>query len=398
MPAKSPRPKPKAPTEKYTCHYCARQLAGSSFYMSTDPLIKTGYAPMCKECAKKFARRYDERSGEWLGESIETMKSTLQRLDKPWLKDVFERAYRESSGTVGGDHKDTIWDKYIQVISIGKYSSLRWNDSDFDDKDVRMPVKEKPASSKLTEAEEEKEKNRQDIVRLVGYDPFEKEPEEDKAVLYAQFIGYLDSEGNNDDPTRVLDSIEIVRGYSQLQKINDMSAAAFQNLTSTGKTNDIRTYMDTKKKLADVISQLAEQSCISLKHNKNAKKGENTWTGKIKKLHDINLREAEVNGFDIATCRGMQQVLELSDESILKQLKLDESEWSNIVADQRQMVTKLQREKDIYQEINRVLLRENIDLRDILSDNGLLREQDLKDLKQLFSAFGAASEEGDDNG
>lgn len=261
-----------------------------------------------------------------------------------------------------------------------------------------MPVKEKQASSKLTEAEEEKEKNRQDIVRLVGYDPFEKEPEEDKAVLYAQFIGYLDAEGNNDDPTRVLDSIEIVRGYSQLQKINDMSAAAFQNLTSTGKTNDIRTYMDTKKKLADVISQLAEQSCISLKHNKNAKKGENTWTGKIKKLHDINLREAEVNGFDIATCRGMQQVLELSDESILKQLKLDESEWSNIVADQRQMVTKLQREKDIYQEINRVLLRENIDLRDILSDNGLLREQDLKDLKKLFSAFGAASEEGDDSG
>lgn len=272
MPVKQPKPKMKAPTEKYTCHYCARQLAGSSFYSSTDPLIKTGYTTMCKECAKKFARRYDERSGEYLGESVETMKSTLQRLDKPWFKDVFDKAYRESSGTIGGDHTNTIWDKYIQYLSVGKYKSMRWNDGEFYDNTAKMPVEQRPAQSKLTEADEEKEKNRQDIVRLVGYDPFEKEPEEDKSVLYAQFIGYLDAEGNNDDPTRILDSIEIVRGYSQLQKINDMSAAAFQNLTSTGKTNDIRTYMDTKKKVADVISQLAEQSCISLKHNKNAKR------------------------------------------------------------------------------------------------------------------------------
>lgn len=92
----------------------------------------------------------------------------------------------------------------------------------------------------------------------------------------------------------------------------------------------------------------------------------------------------------------MQQVLELSDESILKQLKLDESEWSDVVADQRKMVTKLQREKDIYREVNRILLRENIDLRDLLSENGLLKGQDLKDLRQLFSPLSESEEE--DNG
>lgn len=115
-------------------------------------------------------------------------------------------------------------------------------------------------------------------------------------MLYAQLIGYIDSDGNNDDMTRVLDSIEIVRGYLQLQKLNDMSARAFANLGATGQSGEIKNYMDTKKKVADVISQLAEQSCISLKHNKNSKKGENTWTGKIKMIKDLNLREAEVNG------------------------------------------------------------------------------------------------------
>ena len=146
--------------------------------------------------------------------------------------------------------------------------------------------------------------------------------------------------------------------------------------------------MDTKKKVADVISQLAEQSCISLKHNKNASKGENTWTGKIKKIKELNLREGEVNGFDIATCKGMQQVMDLSNASILKQLALDESEYSNIIAEQRKLVTNLTTERDSYREICRILLRENLDLKDVLSENDLLSQDNLIDLNKLFSVFG----------
>jgi hypothetical protein len=125
-----------------------------------------------------------------------------------------------------------------------------------------------------------------------------------------------------------------------------------------------------------------------LKHNKNASKGENTWTGKIKKLKDIDLRDAEVNGFDIGTCRGMQQVLEISDASILKQLRLDESEWSDMVAEQRQLLVDAQRERDVYKEVNRILLRENLDLKDTLEENGLLDVGKLQNLKDLFSPLG----------
>ena len=147
-------------------------------------------------------------------------------------------------------------------------------------------------------------------------------------------------------------------------------------------------YMDTKKKVADVISQLAEQSCISMKHNKNSKKGEDTWTGKIKKLKDLNLREAENNGFDIGTCRGMQQVLDLSNASIIRQLRLDESEYSDMIAEQRDIIVKLRNEKDTYKEIMRILLRENLDLKDALEEHNISIDEDLVDLKKLFSSFG----------
>ena len=83
----------------------------------------------------------------------------------------------------------------------------------------------------------------------------------------------------------------------------------------------------------------------------------------------------------------MQQVLEMSDASIMRQLALDESEWSDMVAEQRQLLIKVQNERDVYKEINRLLLRENLDLRDTLDDNGLLDTNNLQDLREIFSAF-----------
>ena len=94
----------------------------------------------------------------------------------------------------------------------------------------------------------------------------------------------------------------------------------------------------------------------------------------------------------------MQQVLEISDASIMKQLALDESEWSDMVAEQRKTIVDLQKQRDVYREVNRILLRENLDLRDTLEDNNLLDMSNLKDLKELFSPLGeTATQEEDEN-
>ena len=179
-----------------------------------------------------------------------------------------------------------------------------------------------------------------------------------------------------------------MRGFLQQSKIDDMLAKSMKNVGANNRAGEIKSLLDSKQKISSTISQLAEQSCLSLKHNKNQSKGENTWTGKIKKIKELNLREGEVNGFDIATCKGMQQVMDLSNASILKQLALDESEYSDMIAEQRKLVTKLTAEKNSYQEITRILLRENLDLRDTLSDNNLLDENNLANLEDLFSSFG----------
>lgn len=401
----------KTPTseKKYLCPYCNKEKKESEFYMSTDPLVLTGRTSMCKECARKIARNWDENKQEYGDCTKASIQEALERLDKPWVESLWESSYHEvydESKKKG--RKESVWDAYIKNIGMTQYKTMRWRDGDLFNtyvEDARQIADIEAAKSNNAqmlansrEVNEEFEKNKRDVIRLLGYDPFEGEKLEDQPLLYSQLIGYLDVSGEgNDDMMRTSSAITIVRGFLQNAKIDDRLAKAMAN--SNANTAEIKALLDSKQKLSSNISQLAEQSCLSLKHNKNASKGENTWTGKIKKLKELNLREAEVNGFDINTCRGMQQVLEMSDASIMKQLALDESEWSDMVAEQRESLIKIQNERDIYREINRILLRENIDLRDTLQENDLLDSSNLQDLKGLFSAFGDIStvEEGDED-
>lgn len=398
-----------ADDKKYLCHYCLKEKKRTEFYVSTNPLVMSGITFVCKDCVRKIALDWDDNRNEFGACTKKTVMEALEIIDRPFLNNLWDSSYAEWVNQEGQIRRPTIWDAYIKNVSMPQYRGMRWRDGDIfntfveDAKQVAaLESGNKEAAQTLIDSQEvsnEFEKNRKDVIRLLGYDPFEGEKLEDQPLLYSQLIGYLDAGGDgNDDMMRTSSAITIVRGFLQQAKLDDRLAKVMAN--TNANASEMKTLLDAKKNISATISQLAEQSCLSLKHNKNASKGENTWTGKIKKLKDIDLREAEVNGFDIGTCRGMQQVLEISDASILKQLALDESEWSDMVAEQRKTITDLQEKRDVYREINRVLLRENLDLRDTLEENGLLDTENLHDLKELFSPLGetvAQDNEEDEN-
>lgn len=404
---KAPAAKKTAADEKkYLCPYCLKEKKKSEFYVSTDPKVLTGITSMCKDCVKKIALGWDENRQEFGACTKKTVMDALEYIDRPFLENLWNSSYIEWADDTKQKRRTTIWDAYIKNVSLKNYNGMRWRDGDIfqtyveDAKQVAaLESGNKEAAQTLIDSQEvdnEFEKNRKDVIRLLGYDPFEGEKLEDQPLLYSQLIGYLDAGGDgNDDMMRTSSAITIVRGFLQQAKLDDKLAKVMAN--TNANATEMKTLLDAKKNISATISQLAEQSCLSLKHNKNASKGENTWTGKIKKIKELNLREGEVNGFDLMTCKGMQQVMDLSNASILKQLALDESEYSDIVAEQRKLVTSLTSERDTYKEITRILLRENLDLKDILSEHELLDENNLVDLENLFSAFGDVVKDEDDD-
>lgn len=390
--------------ESCHCYMCDKTKKKDKFYVSTDPMVASGRTPICSDCARKIALRVD-KNGKEHEPTKESVILALRYLNKPFLNSVWDASIQESENLVAGRVKHNVWSSYIKNIAMVNYIGLTYFDSDMFKEKVVYDDEKTPEDIINNHSGQDTYsdylKNKADVVRLLSYDPFEKEAISDQPFLYSQLLGLLDaSEDSNDDMMRVSSCISIVRGFLQQSKIDDTIAKLMTDISKLEKNSaTIKSLQDSKSKLTGIIKDLAAESCISLKNNKNAKKGENTWTGKIKKIKDMNLREGEVNGFDIGTCRGMMQVMDMSNASIIKQLRLDESEYSDMIAEQRQMITTLQNDLNNYKEVSRILLRENIDLKDYLEEHNMLHIDNLTDLNDLFSCFGALEEnEVDDDG
>lgn len=377
----------------------------TKFYLNTDPMYgEKTCTPICRDCARKIALRVDKQGHEH-EPTKESVILALKYLQKPFIDTLWNASIAESENEITGKTKSNVWTAYIKNVQMSQYEGLTFFDSDIF---KNSTTNENKAKSTTTEELIKNHvgldtydsflKNKNDVIRLLCYDPFEKEDITDQPFLYSQLLGILDSsEDANEDMMRTSSAISIVRGFLQQSKIDDTVAKLMSDVPNIEHNSaTIKSLQESKYKITSVITNLAQDSCISLKHNKNAKKGENTWTGKIKKIKGLNLRGSEVNGFDIDTCRGMQQVQEISDASIMKQLALDESEWSDMVAEMRTVNVDLRKERDAYQELNRILLRENLDLRDTLKENNMLNESSLKDLRDLYSVFSENEEENTD--
>ena len=373
-----------ADEQKYLCPYCNKEKKKSEFYMSSDPMVLTGITTMCKDCARKIAMNWDERTQTFGTCTKASAQEALIRLDKPFLNKLWDSSYLEWADDSNKLRRTTIWDAYIKNIGMVQYRGMRWQDSDiFDvyvekakaaakialDKEDRLP------DANLSEVNEEYKTNRRDVIRMTGYDPFANYPiEEDKPMLYAQVVSFIDEETKNDG-MKMNAVIQIVKSFNQISKLND----AIDDLSSdTMKLNNnngtIKQLADTVSKLLSGANALAKDNGISVNFNNSKSKGQNTLTGKMKELDLIGFRDAKINMYDVDYCKGMQQVANISCKAQVDQIGFDENVMNEITNIRRELVDSLQKERDKAVERARLLLVENKDLKDFLRDRGLIDE------------------------
>lgn len=357
---------------------CGQVKPYRHFHSNTDPMIQTGVSRICKECAEKIAMPIDPKTGIAATPTLDSVKAQLEYVDKPFLTSVWESSLLEAANGTAKKGKSNVFYAYAKNISMKQYNGLRWKDGDVFRPELDL-IPTDAATVKNKTLLEEYEKNKADTLRLLGYDPFSAEHENDKPFLYSQFIGYCDlDEDVSSDMMRISSIIEIVKGFLHIEKINDIISVLINDTKNLDRNvSTVRALEDTKSKITGSIQKLAVESCISLKNNKSVKRGDDTFTGRTRKLKEMNLREAEVNGFDIGTCRGMRQVADISNQSILNKIRLDENDYSEMLAEQRILIQKYMADAEKFEEQARILLRENSDLKDYLKENGLLNKSDL---------------------
>ena len=369
------------PDRKYLCPYCDKEKAKGEFYVSSDPLVLTGITSMCKDCAGKIARNYNETTGEYGDCTKISIQAALERLDKPFLESLYNSSVEEINKPEAGLQRKSVWASYIKnITSLNQYKGLRWRDGDIFATHQIQPDEDKVTVEKIKEIKalnddekKEIEINRKDVKRLVGYDPFANYPvEADKPLLYSQLINFIDDETKN-DAMKLNAVVQIVQAFNQIQKINDAINELSVDIRSLNTNNGIiKQHAATISSLLSGANNLAKDNGISVNHNNSKSKGANTLTGKMKELDLIGFRSAKINSYDIDYCEGMRQVAEISAKAQVDQIGFDENVVNEINLIRRELVDKLQKERDVATERARILLVENMDLKDFLREKGLL--------------------------
>lgn len=373
-----------ADDKKYLCPYCMTEKKKADFYVSSDPMVLTGITVMCKECARKIAMNWDERTQQFGTCTKASIQEALIRLDKPFLNKIWDSSYMEWADQKDQVRRTTIWDAYIKNIGMVQYRGMRWQDSDIFDvyiekakQAAKIEIGKENRTSDINseDVQEAYKTNRKDAIRMIGYDPFANYPiEEDKPVLYAQLISFIDEETKNDG-MKMNAVIQIVKAFNQIQKINDAIDELSSDVMSLNNNNGtIKQHADTISKLLSGANALAKDNGISVNFNNSKSKGQNTLTGKMKELDLIGFRDAKINMYDIDYCKGMQQVAEISSKAQVDQIGFDENTMNEIGNIRRELVDSLQKDKDKAVERARKLLVENKDLKEFLKEKGLIDE------------------------
>lgn len=352
-----------------TCHMCGEVKPDSEFYQSTDVYIRTKHTSICKECAERIALPRNSH-GETLEPTADTVKSALEYLDKPWSEAAWATALRPVRAEDSKAGNNT-FARYMKQMSVNGFNGKRWHDGDVFNNTVNMYLP-KPDSDVENEVKAMYEVNKRSVIRALGYDPFESVPEEDKPQLYSKLLGFLD-ESTNEDELKLSAIIEIVQAFNQTERLNyAINQLQKSPDTMLNNTASIKAMADTKNKMFSSALALAKDNGISyINSNKNTK-GADTWTGKTKELREMDLRGAEMNAFDIQTAQGIQQVAEASTNAILKELSLDENDYTDIIATQRTRLDNAIKELDAAKEEARIYKRENHELKDWLIEQGLM--------------------------
>lgn len=366
------------------CSICGKFKNVDAFYVSSNPLVGTGHTHICKQCATKIACRVDE-TGKVHEPTKASVMAALEYLDKPFLNRLWDASYYESTNTSTTKAKANIWANYIKNVSMGQYKGMRWKDSDFFKTNTSLGKLDAALPSSMEHEEFEKQKqakldalkecetNRKDVVKSIGYDPFENYPNaEDKPMLYASLISFIDEESKNDG-MKMRAIIQIVKTYNQIEKINDtINLYVNDAMNLPNNVAPLDKLAGVVGKLNSVAVSLAKDNGISVNNNNNKSKGANTLSGKIKQLKEIGFRDAKINTFDYQTCEGMRQVAELSEEARHKQIGTDENILAEIKDIKVELIESLTKERDAALESLRLLIVENTDLKSTLKELGEL--------------------------
>lgn len=352
---------------KLLCTSCGEEKNEDNFYMSYSKLNRArGRMNICKDCLWGL---FNELSDEI--DSFEVVAYYIcMYIDSPFYKNVFLSAIDETQKKLeekakkeeeyiffdvknNREHQLKSFQTYMTKInSLPQYrgDTFRSGESIAED-DILDNRELEKAEEKCTDEDKQNEK---DVIRILGFDPFEDENAKDRRFLFNRMVNML-TDDILDDNIKLMAVISVIKSFNQIDNVDNAIAKLTKDTNSIGdKAGNMKTLVDVKKNLSKSALDMCDKNGLSEKKTT----GSGTLTAKMKEMHEIRLDEEKANLYDIRTSDGMRQVADMSNDSIINRLRLAENDYADIVADQRDMVRTAQTERDKAKEDLRLALVE----------------------------------------
>ena len=345
--------------EKMECSCCGKSKNLEYFYKSSSRMnTHRKKMSICKVCLLQMCRELINDSKDMqVGVYRTCMYIDAPFLEIPFLSAIEEICVQDELRIDISDDIDSqvkVFQKYMKNInSLNQYDTYTFeNGESLDTKSIIVKKEEKEIALNTTSRDKQ---NEIDVITMLGYDPFDTENIKDRKYLFNRLVDMLD-DSTLEDNLLLMSIIEIVKGFNQVDKINEGISLYTTDVIQLTKNNgSIKSLIDTKTNLMKSILKTAEDNGISTKFNTTKSKGSGTLTGIIKKLTDIGLEESKINLYDIETSQAMRQIADTSHSSIMSQLQLNESDYTDMLAQQKDMIYNMDSKLSMLEEENRKL-------------------------------------------
>lgn len=343
---------------KKKCSKCQKdKFVDRDYYMSNSPRHADKRIGVCKQCVLNELK-VNEETDLLSEEYIKKVQDILLEMNRPYIHSEWTSSVGE--GKERSVDLTRVFGFYLKNINLN-HRDKDWRDSEFANEVEEEDYKKINSANKSKKNEENglhlelNTQNEKDVLRLLGYDPFEYESEGDRSNLFNKLVDYLD-ESTLEDGFKLSSVIEIVRTFNQIDKINAAISKNMSDMKNFSKNaGSITALINAKDKMYKSVLDIAKENGISVKHATNKSKGAGTLSGIMKQLQEYDIHEASVNLFDINTAEGIRQVADLSNKSIMQQLQFDENDYSTMLQEQRELLLDSIEKAERLEEENRLL-------------------------------------------
>lgn len=376
---------------KKTCSCCHVEKKMVDFYLSSSPMYSLDQrVPICKDCCKTSVLNNDGTI------NYEKFKQLLRNIDKPLYYDLIwssEESVKRENGYLSDEeiehHGKDILQKYFTLVVMRQDKARSYSDSENEgfvhqnnnrslDERRKIVAKYRPLfESKNVDNSNENNyltyqsihtpisgqedvvwsdqdtKNMEYAIEVVGYDPFEDYPEENRRFLFNSLSPYLEDDDNVEDAYKLSQIIQIVDNNNQIRICNKRIA----NLDPVKDNEEIKTLQSIKKDLVQSNDKIAKENEISVKNRSNKDAGKSTLTYLMRDLREKDFDKAEADYYDQLRGEGTQWAISVSQKAMLDHCVFDENDKKEIYEHNLKITNELYKELDDKKEEVRQLLK-----------------------------------------